>query len=103
MKRVMINDVFFIEKRLKEISKDYYILFNLKTQKFEIHSKSQTSDSLCLVVPYEVLDERTITLVNKTKIENMKKIIEEIDSNNEKVKKEKVRTIKNELLDFIRS
>ncbi|MFA6860319.1 MAG: hypothetical protein WCR30_02925 [Clostridia bacterium] len=89
MQSFHVDDVFFVEKRLKEISKDYFVLYNKKKMKWEVHNSSQHFSTLCLTIPYEVLDERTVTLVNKTRIENKEKIIKEIDETNLKLEKRK--------------
>lgn len=86
MKKQKINDVFFIEKRLKEIDRRYFLLFDKKKQTWEVHLKHQ-NPSLCVTIPYPVPDERTILLVNKTRVENMKKLMQEIDESNLKLEK----------------
>ncbi len=80
----ILNDVFFIEKRIREIDLSYRIFFNTKRQKFEIHNLSQVGNSYCLTVPYSCLDERTVLFVRKTRVENREKLINEIDRENEK-------------------
>lgn len=95
----ILNDVFFIEKRVKEIDKNYRIYFNTKKQKFEIHNVGQVGGSYCLTVPFQHLDERTVDLVLRTRIENRNKLIEEIDKENEKIEKNREKTILNEAKD----
>ncbi|MDD2445770.1 MAG: hypothetical protein PHX09_03050 [Clostridia bacterium] len=76
------TDVFFISERLREIDKDYFIIFNSKTQGFEIHHKGQIMNTFCLNVPYRTLDARTLELVQKTRIENIKNITDNLDNEN---------------------
>ncbi|MDD2226956.1 MAG: hypothetical protein PHH71_00010 [Clostridia bacterium] len=76
------TDVYFIAERLCEIDKNYFTVYNTATQKFEIHNREQQGNTYCLSVPFETLDCRTLELVQKTKIENINKIIEEIDKSN---------------------
>jgi hypothetical protein len=83
--KMLINietDVFFISQRLREIDENYFIKYNTITKKFEIHHKEQMKNSFCLSVPYNTLDERTLELVNKTRIENIDKLIEKMDKEN---------------------
>lgn len=100
------NDIYFINSRLKEIDKNYQIYFNTKKDKFEIHNKEQIGDSYCLTIPYSLLDQRSVDLVRKTRIENRKKLIEEIDRENEKLEilKEKrlLEDAKDQLCEFIK-
>lgn len=76
------NDALFIAQRLKQINSNYYVVFNARNQKWEVHFKGQKPNSLCVTVPYDALDERTVTLVNKTKTENQKALIAEIEHAN---------------------
>jgi len=76
------TDVYFIAERLCEIDKSYFTVYNTITQKFEIHNKEQQENTYCLSIPFKTLDYRTLELVQKTKIENINKIIEEIDKSN---------------------
>lgn len=79
------NDVYFILSRLKEIDENYQIFYNTRRKVFEVHNKAQIGDSYCLTVPYGVLDSRLIELVRKTRVENSKKLFEEIDKQNEQI------------------
>ena len=82
MKIKIYSDVYNISKRIKDIEKNYYIVYNTITKKFEIHNSAQKDTSYCLTLPYLELDERTLNYVNKTKSENIEKILEEIEKNN---------------------
>lgn len=95
----ILNDVLFIGNRLREIDSDYRIFYNNKKDKFEVHNIGQVGDSYCLTVPFQYLDGRTVEIVRKTRIENRKKILEEIDKNNEKIEKENQKNILNNAKD----
>ena len=89
MKLIKIDsDVFDISKRIKEIDKDYYIVYNLKTNKFEVHNSSQNLNSYALTCPYEKLDKRLLDYTMKTRICNSDKLLDEIDNHNRKIEKE---------------
>ena len=89
MALIMIDsDVFDITKRIKDVDKDYYIVFNTKYKKFEVHNSSQNMNSYCLTCPYESLDKRLLDYTLKTRIVNIDKILKEIDENNLKIEKE---------------
>ena len=87
--KVIQSDTYFICERLKEIDSSYFILFNFENNKFEIHSSMQRGSTYCLTIPYEVLDERTVDLVKKTRANNVDKLIEEIDQENERIQKQR--------------
>jgi len=82
------SNVYHIPERLKEIDPNYFVVFNTETQKFEVHHSEQIGNTLALNIPYEELDARTIELIHKNRIENIDKIIDEIDNWNEWIEKE---------------
>jgi hypothetical protein len=81
------QDVFDITKRLKEIDESYFVVFNLNRNKFELHSSQQHPSSYCLTFPFNTLDERAITLANKTRKENKDKLIKEMEEENQRLLK----------------
>ena len=94
------NDVYFILDRIKEIDNGYKIFYNLAKKHFEIHNSKQKGDSYCLTVPFKVLDERTVNLVRKSRVENADEIFREIDkqneNNNKKIENEIFKNIEKE-------
>ena len=82
MKIKILSDVYNIAKRIKNIDKYYYLVFNTSTNKFEVHNSHQVGGSFCLTIPYDFLDERTLNLVNQTRVENIERILNEIENNN---------------------
>lgn len=88
------HDVFNIVKKLKKIDKKYFIVYNLNSKKFEIHYKN-SANTLQLVLPYTQLDSRTLDLVLKTSVEHQKKLLDDMEKNNQKIEHEK----QNRLLD----
>ena len=86
MKIKLTYDVFNISKRIKEIDKDYYIVYNTSKAKFEIHNSSQIGGSYCLTLPYNSLDERTLKYVRKTSVANIDYVLNKIENDNNKIK-----------------
>ena len=88
MKKILVkNDLFNISNRLKSIDKNYFVLFNPLSKKFEIHYKRAKS-SLELVLPFSALDSRSVDLVLKTKVEHRKKLLQEMEEHNQKLERE---------------
>lgn len=83
------NDVMDITKQLKQMDKNYFVMFNPRTQQFELHNAEQESGTLCLNLPFGTLDQRTLDYVQKYRIENAKKIIAEMEAHNLKLEIEK--------------
>ena len=84
------DDVYYICDRLKEIDDSYIVLFNLDNLRYEIHSKGQKS-SYCFTVPFDSLDERTLSYALRTRCERRDKIIEEIEKSNEELYKKQIK------------
>ena len=76
------NDIYFIKQRIKEMDEGYKIFYNTKRKKYEIHNVNQIGNSYALTVPYNILDNRTVEFVKKTRIENRNALFEEIEKNN---------------------
>ena len=75
-------DVYNISKRLKEIDRNYFIVYNTSKKNFEIHSSSQISNSYCLTLPFKNLDVRALKHVHTTKVKNIDKILNQIETEN---------------------
>ena len=82
MKLQILHDMFNISKRIRNIDRNYYVVFNISKQKFEVHNSSQIGSSYCVTIPYEKLDERTLKFVLKTKSANIDEILEKIENDN---------------------
>lgn len=93
----ILSDNLFITSRLKEIDSSYFVVFNTKTNKYEVHSKRQAENTFCVGLPFSKLDERTIDYVQKTKVENIEKIIESIEKNNKKIENNNKKIILNQI------
>ena len=95
-KTIVKNDLFNISRRIKQIDKNYFLMFNFKTKKFEVHYK-RNKNTLEIILPFNVLDKRTLDLVRKTRVENREKLIEEMDKNNKELELKNNVKIKDEV------
>ena len=77
-----MEDVYNISKRIKDIDRDYYIVYDTSKQKFEVHNSSQICSSYCLTLSYDELDERTLKYVLKTQSANIDEILSSIENDN---------------------
>ncbi len=79
MEKVKItHDLFDIAKRLKSIDKRYELFFNRKKNRFEIYANG----AMQMALPFERLDARALLYARKTRLENLEKIIAEIEAEN---------------------
>lgn len=85
--RVIDDDLFGVCARLKSIDDGYFVFLNYKTGKFELHNKKDTP-SLCLVLQYDRLDERTVRHVLYTRAERARQIIERMERENARLEAE---------------
>lgn len=72
------GDVFSICDRLKEIDKDYFVMFNRLTQRFEVHVKGGESTLGC-ELPFDELDARTIAYVREHHSSRMAAILKQME------------------------
>lgn len=91
------KDVFNIAKRLKNINKNYKIVKNLQTQKYEIHNETASKNSFVFSVPYNKLDIRTLKHVAQQHKLNAKEAIKHIEQHNKKLEKQMLQQQHDEL------
>ncbi len=90
------SDCLDIIKRIKAVDEDYFVVFDLDKKKFELHNKSQGGNTYCLTFPFDTLDERAVTLVLKTRVQNSDALFEEMQRENEKQEKDNIKKIWND-------
>lgn len=79
---IVNDDLYFVARRLKEIDGTYFVFYNYKKRKYEVHSSGQRGNTLALTVPYGVLDARTVELVRKTRSGRIKQLLAETETEN---------------------
>lgn len=88
---VITNDVYDVAKRLKEIDSAYSVCYNKSKCRYEVHNSRQKGNTFCLVVPYDCLDQRTIDLVWRTRVQNIQTLLDDIERDNAKLQQQAVR------------
>lgn len=81
MKQKIFSDAFNISKRVKQIDKNYYLVFNFKTNKFELYSKLYTG--VVLTLPYDQLDFRSLNFIRKKLTKSNEEVLKEVELHNE--------------------
>lgn len=94
LKRIY-SDPFDICDRLKSINEGYFVVFNTKRNRYEVHNFFQ-ADTFCFVVPYSQLDSRTVDYCLKTQRKNADAIFAEVDKVNAELQKESEKTRREE-------
>ena len=93
----ILADNLFVTQRLKEIDSTYFIVFNTKEKRYEVHSSGQAENTFCVGLPFSELDERAVNFVLKTRAENIERIIENIEKNNKIIEKNNKKLIKEKI------
>ena len=78
----VVSHALDIPARLKELDEGYFVMLNVRTQKFEIWREDGEEGVLECVLPYGELDERTIRHVREHRIERMQELIREAEEHN---------------------
>ena len=71
-----------IPQRLKEMDEGYFVMFNVRHQKYEIWHGSGSGGVLECVLPYDALDARAIRHVREHRIERQEELIREVEAHN---------------------
>lgn len=79
------SDALFIAQRIREIDPDYCIVWRKDTQKFEVHH-ARSRPTYQLTLPYDTLDARAIDWVQRTRMERLQALMEEMDRHNQQIK-----------------
>lgn len=107
MKVVLNSDVYNICKRVKKFDSSYYVVYDLKTEKYLIYTDVLVNNfevignrklSYVCTIPYAQLDIRTIKHLYATQVENLQEIIKQIDEQNLMLEKINHDKIKNQAL-----
>lgn len=91
--KIKINeDTFDIVERIKEIDENYYVVYDTKNSRFEMHYEG-IPQTFCFVIGEE-LDNRAIDKIYSTSVRFADNIIDEIDNNNKIIEDKNMQSIK---------
>ena len=79
------HDLFNIAARLKSVDRRYELFFNRKKNRYEIYANG----AMQMALPFERLDARALSYARKTRLENLEKIIAEIEEENARLEIQK--------------
>lgn len=88
------HDLFDIAKRIKGIDRRYKLFFNRKKNRYEIYANG----AMQMALPFERLDARTLSYARKTRLENLEKIIAEIEKENARIEIENAKRSRDKIL-----
>ena len=88
------HDLFNIAVRLKSVDKRYELFFNRKKNRYEIYANG----AMQIALPFERLDARTLEYARKTRLENLNKLIAEIEAENARLEIENAKRSRQNVL-----
>lgn len=91
--RPVTSNVFHIPERLKELDERYFVLYNTRTGRFELHIRGQVGGTLGCVFPFDELDARALLYAREHHVSRLKQLAREAEAHNEKLEKEAENTI----------
>ncbi|MFV0515776.1 MAG: hypothetical protein ACK5MV_00050 [Aminipila sp.] len=101
--RLIEHDVCSIADRIKEIEKEYFIVFNVLRDKYEVHSTANIGhDTYCFTVPYKELDGRTLEYCRQTRNDRNVNHYCKMKEKNEMIKRKKEKGLETTLNDASR-
>ena len=86
--KLITDDLYDVAARLKSVKESYVVYYNIDKERFEVHDGVRKC--LEFVVPYDELDARTVEYARYSRVENAKRIFEEVEAYNQRLEKEKV-------------
>lgn len=95
------HDLFHIAERILQIDPFYTIYWHDEYGRFEVF----WHDKLAFVVPFDVLDVRTLTYTQRTRRENADDIEREIDEGNAAIfqaQNQKIQAMKAKIKDYVK-
>lgn len=87
-KQRVFTDVFNVSGRLRELNKNYYLMYDVVTNRYEVHNDEYKPATLAFSIPYDRLDARTVEYVAVQMGKRPYEVLEEIERNNERIERE---------------
>ena len=78
----VVSHAMDIPDRIRELDDGYFVMFNGRTQRFEVWHRGEGEGVLECVLPYDELDERAVRHVREHRMERMQQLIREIEAHN---------------------
>ena len=88
------HDLLNIAARLKSVDRRYELFFNRKKNRYEIYANG----AMQIALPFERLDARAIEYARKTRLENLNKLIAEIEAENARLEIENAKRSRQNVL-----
>lgn len=84
----VVSHALDIPARLKALDEGFFVMLNVRTQKFEIWRRDGEDGVLECVLPYDRLDERTVRHAREYRAERMEQLMREAEEHNRRLEAE---------------
>ena len=98
----VVSHALNIPARLKAVGAGYFVMLNVRTQRFEIHDAAQRENTLACVLPFDELDARAIEYARRYHVSRLGETAREVDDCNERLEREARRRCLEEAADKTR-
>ena len=98
----VLSNAMDIPARLKAMRESFFVMFNARTQRFEIHDAAQTGGTLCCALPFDELDARALEYARCYRAERLCETAREVEAHNERLEREAQRDYLNRAADRTR-
>lgn len=95
--RLVKNDTNHIAERIRYIEDGYFILQDVVSGDYEVHSTENIGDTYCFAVPYDSLDARTLEYCRYTS--TGRNAVATIEKKNERIQRSAERSNRNDIHD----
>ena len=85
MKKLITQDVYDIVKQIKQIDKNYFVMYDEEKKKYELHD--QRYKPTFSITLYDKLDKRSVKKVFNSQSKNAVEIFKAIDKTNDNIEK----------------
>ncbi len=98
------TSLFSIPERLAEYDPDFFVVFNRRKGKYEVHSLANRGDTHCMDVLFDGLDARILRQIARTdqRRHSFKELVRQVDNHNERLEAQNERHRRSELNAFAR-
>ena len=91
-----------IPARLKALRASWFVMFNTRSQRFEIHDAAQPEGTLACALPFDALDARAIEYARRYRVARLEETAREVEAFNERLEREARRDYLNRAADKTR-
>lgn len=95
--RLVEHDLYGIAERITAIESGYFIVYDTRAGRYEVHSADNKGNTYCFTVPYDALDCRTLDYCERTLVAKTDQLLRDMEKNNAKIDENRHKDFKNKM------